>query len=72
MHVKFLRNWRGYRAEQVREIGAGEGEILILRKFATPVTAADDAPATVKRTRKKRVAKRARSNGTTDVVSGAD
>ena len=40
MHVKFLSDWRGYRANTGREIGTGQGEILIIRKIAQPAEAA--------------------------------
>lgn len=69
MYVKFLSDWRGYRAGTVRAIGAGEGELLILRKFAQP---ADDPRSEARphsKTKRKRV-KRARTNGTADAVAG--
>ena len=66
MHVKFLSDWRGYRANTVREIGTGQGEILIIRKIAQPAEAATEKP---KRTRRKR-RPRARQNSTADQASG--
>ena len=67
MHVKFLSDWRGYRANTVREIGTGQGEILILRKIAQPAEAATEKP---KRTRRKR-RPRARQNSTANDAAGA-
>lgn len=67
MHVKFLSDWRGYRANTVREIGTGQGEILIIRKIAQPAEAATEKP---KRTRRKR-GTRARKNSTADHAAGA-
>ena len=67
MHVKFLSDWRGYRANTVREIGTGQGEILILRRIAQPAEAATEKP---KRTSRKR-RPRARPNTTANNAAGA-
>ena len=54
MYVKFLSDWRGYRAGTVRAIGAGEGELLILRQFAQPAEApGSESPKRAKPKRKR-------------------
>ena len=63
MYVKFLSDWRGYRAGTVRAIGAGEGELLILRQFAQPAEAPGSESPTQPKPKRKRV-KRARANRT--------
>ena len=63
MYVKFLSDWRGYRAGTVRAIGAGEGELLILRQFAQPAEAPGSDSPTQPKPKRKRV-KRARANRT--------
>ena len=70
MHVKFLKDWRGYRANSVRDIPAGEGEILLIRKVAQPAGAPDGAAENPKRSTRKRV-KRARKNRPADSVGPA-
>ena len=63
MYVKFLSDWRGYRAGTVRAIGAGEGELLIIRQFAQPAEAPGSESPTQPKPKRKRV-KRARANRT--------
>ena len=63
MYVKFLSDWRGYRAGSVRAIGAGEGELLIIRQFAQPAEAPGSESPTQPKPKRKRV-KRARANRT--------
>ena len=63
MYVKFLSDWRGYRAGTVRAIGAGEGELLILRQFAQPAEAPGSESPKRAKPKRKRV-KNARTNRT--------
>lgn len=60
MFVKFNQDWRGYRAHTVRDIGNGEGELLVIRKIASPADGPDKPKAKPKRKR------RARQNNTAD------
>lgn len=45
MHVRLLRDWKGYRAGKVFEPTLGAGLILIRRGIAAIVEAADQADA---------------------------